>query len=94
MQTSIVYDSICFEKGWSWQRREASLPEKYIPVLREAAAKVGMDWDKDIRLTDNTCGPHPIKPEGLIAKVGACQASSFHHMMHHFLGVIETPVWS
>lgn len=45
------------------------MPEKHIPVLREAAAKVGMDWDKDITLTDNTCGPHPIKPEGLIAKV-------------------------
>ncbi|KAK9827472.1 hypothetical protein WJX74_004500 [Apatococcus lobatus] len=49
--------------------REAALPEKYVPVLREAAAKVGMDWDKDITVTDNTCGPHPIKAEGLIARV-------------------------
>ena len=39
-------------------RREASLPDKYIPELREACQRAGLNWDK-FELTDNTCPPHP-----------------------------------
>uniref|UniRef100_A0A7S1UXP5 VDE lipocalin domain-containing protein n=1 Tax=Grammatophora oceanica TaxID=210454 RepID=A0A7S1UXP5_9STRA len=35
--------------------RAAKLPTSLIPRLRTAAAKVGMDFDKDFALTDNTC---------------------------------------
>mmetsp|Transcript_32599 Transcript_32599/g.75013 ORF Transcript_32599/g.75013 Transcript_32599/m.75013 type:complete len:482 (-) Transcript_32599:70-1515(-) len=35
--------------------REASLPEVLKPRLREAAAKVGYDFDKDFVITDNSC---------------------------------------
>lgn len=34
------------------------LPQEYIPELREAAEKVGLDWDQFV-VTDNRCGPHP-----------------------------------
>lgn len=38
--------------------RESSLPQKYVPELRAAAAKAGLDWNK-FALTDNSCKPHP-----------------------------------
>nr|ART29441.1 chloroplast violaxanthin de-epoxidase [Lobosphaera incisa] len=38
--------------------REPKLPEQYIPVFRDAYAKVGLNWD-DFTKTDNTCKPHP-----------------------------------
>ena len=38
--------------------REASLPDKYIPELREACQRAGLDWDK-FQVTDNSCPPHP-----------------------------------
>lgn len=38
--------------------REAHLPDKYIPDLREATKKAGLDWDKFL-VTDNSCPPHP-----------------------------------
>jgi violaxanthin de-epoxidase len=38
--------------------REPTLPAKYIPELRKAAADAGVDWDK-FQLTDNSC---PAKP--------------------------------
>ncbi len=41
-------------------RREASLPDKYVPELREACQRAGLDWDKFL-VTDNTCPPHPPK---------------------------------
>jgi violaxanthin de-epoxidase len=35
--------------------RDAQLPESLRPRLREAAKKVGFDFDKDFALTDNSC---------------------------------------
>ena len=35
--------------------RDAKLPESLRPRLREAAKKVGYDFDKDFMVTDNTC---------------------------------------
>ena len=35
--------------------RESSLPESLLPRLREAARKVNFDFDKDFKITDNTC---------------------------------------
>ena len=34
------------------------MPDKYIPELREASQRAGLDWDK-FQLTDNSCPPHP-----------------------------------
>ena len=42
--------------------RERTLPEKYVPELREAAEAAGLDWNEFV-LTDNSC---PAKP----ARVG------------------------
>ena len=35
--------------------RDAQLPESLLPRLRQAAKKVGFDFDKDFVLTDNSC---------------------------------------
>merc|ERR1719491_97378 len=35
--------------------RDSKLPPELIPRLKEAAKKVNFDWDKDFKLTDNTC---------------------------------------
>jgi len=35
--------------------RDAKMPPELIPRLKEAAKKVNFDWDKDFKLTDNTC---------------------------------------
>jgi violaxanthin de-epoxidase len=35
--------------------RDSKLPPELIPRLREAAKKVNFDFDKDFKLTDNTC---------------------------------------
>eukprot|EP00560_Eucampia_antarctica_P009153 CAMPEP_0197827996 /NCGR_PEP_ID=MMETSP1437-20131217/4657_1 /TAXON_ID=49252 ORGANISM="Eucampia antarctica, Strain CCMP1452" /NCGR_SAMPLE_ID=MMETSP1437 /ASSEMBLY_ACC=CAM_ASM_001096 /LENGTH=484 /DNA_ID=CAMNT_0043429059 /DNA_START=36 /DNA_END=1490 /DNA_ORIENTATION=- len=35
--------------------RDSKLPTELIPRLREAAKKVNFDFDKDFKLTDNTC---------------------------------------
>lgn len=35
--------------------RDSKLPTELIPRLREAAAKVNFDYDKDFKATDNTC---------------------------------------
>merc|ERR1712127_825994 len=35
--------------------RDSKLPPELIPRLREAAKKVNYDFDKDFKLTDNTC---------------------------------------
>lgn len=35
--------------------RDAKLPESLIPRLREAAKKIGFDYDKDFTATDNSC---------------------------------------
>ena len=34
------------------------LPEEYKDEMRAAAKKVNLDFDKDFKLTDNTCKPH------------------------------------
>lgn len=38
--------------------RAATLPEEYIPELKEAAESIGLNW-ADFKITDNTCKPHP-----------------------------------
>lgn len=38
--------------------RARSLPEAYVPELKEAAERAGLAWD-DFTLTDNTCPPKP-----------------------------------
>jgi len=35
--------------------REAKLPDSLLPRMREAAKKIGYDFDKDFAVTDNTC---------------------------------------
>jgi len=35
--------------------RESQLPTELLPRLREAATKIGYDFDKDFTVTDNTC---------------------------------------
>ena len=35
--------------------KESKLPKVLLPRMREAAAKIGYDFDKDFTLTDNTC---------------------------------------
>eukprot|EP00798_Chlamydomonas_sp_ICE-L_P010130 gene10129-8030_t len=45
--------------------REKELPAKYIPELKAAATAAGINWD-DMKITDNTCGPHPPLPKGFV----------------------------
>lgn len=40
--------------------RQSVLPEEYKDEMRAAAKKVNLDFDKDFKLTDNTCKPHPV----------------------------------
>lgn len=49
------------------QCREASLPEQYVPEIKEALSKAGQNWG-DWKVTDNTCKPHP-PVTGLLANV-------------------------
>jgi len=62
-----LFASLCSESGQPQRdlmgrschcAREAHLPDKYIPELREATRKAGLDWDKFL-VTDNSCPPHP-----------------------------------
>ena len=39
-------------------RRQSYMPEEYKDEMRAAAKKVNLDFDKDFKLTDNTCKPH------------------------------------
>ena len=48
--------------------RDASLPKSLMPRLREAAKKVGMDFDKDFTLTDNSCPAELTEEEKLIRR--------------------------
>lgn len=48
--------------------RAKDLPATIIPQLREAAAKVNLDFDKQFTTTDNTCGPEPPLLERLEKK--------------------------
>lgn len=47
--------------------RAAKLPPELIPRLREAAQKVGFDWDKDFTITDNSC-PTQSKGDQLVLR--------------------------
>lgn len=47
--------------------RDAKLPESLLPRLRDAAAKIGYDFDKDFTITDNSCRPIDSK-ESLLLK--------------------------
>lgn len=38
--------------------RAASLPEEYVPEIKEALGKIGQKWE-NWRVTDNSCKPHP-----------------------------------
>lgn len=49
--------------------RARSLPREYVPELRRAAEAAGLKWD-DFTVTDNTCGPRPPRPPGLLEEVG------------------------
>lgn len=44
--------------GGTVYTREASLPEQYVPEIKEALSKAGQNWG-DWKVTDNTCKPHP-----------------------------------
>merc|ERR1712159_59429 len=44
--------------------RDPVLPSKYVPEIREAVSKVGLDWDK-FTLTDNSCRAAESKLEEL-----------------------------
>ncbi|KAI8469658.1 MAG: Violaxanthin de-epoxidase-domain-containing protein [Monoraphidium minutum] len=50
--------------------RDRQLPADIIPELREAAKGAGIKWE-DFKVTDNTCGPHPPPPPGLLKEVEA-----------------------
>jgi len=39
--------------------RGRQLPPGLIPRLTKAADSVGLDFKRQFKLTDNTCGPHP-----------------------------------
>ncbi len=42
--------------------------QEYIPELKLAAEAAGLDWSQ-IKMTDNTCKPHPPLPKGIIEEV-------------------------
>ncbi|KAK9810810.1 hypothetical protein WJX73_009081 [Symbiochloris irregularis] len=44
--------------GGTVYTRAATLPEEYIPELKEAAESIGLNW-ADFKITDNSCKPHP-----------------------------------
>ena len=48
--------------------RAASLPKSLLPRLRQAAAKVNFDFDKDFTLTDNSCPAELSEDEKLILR--------------------------
>ena len=61
----------CSDRGFCTVRREASLPQEYVPAVSKAVEKVGLKW-KDFKVTDNSCKPHPT---GIVDKV-PCAADS------------------
>lgn len=44
--------------GGTVYTRSASLPDEYVPEIKQALGKIGQNWD-DWKITDNTCKPHP-----------------------------------
>ncbi len=77
--------------------RSATLPEQYVPEIKEALSKAGQNWD-DWKVTDNTCKPHP-PVTGFLANVSHCympsRASSLlaalpDHPVHWQLGCLRS----
>jgi hypothetical protein len=50
--------------------RAPSLPEEYIPEIQEKLKAVGLKW-YDFKVTDNSCKPHPV-PENPLVAVSPC----------------------
>ncbi len=50
--------------------RSPTLPEQYVPEIKEALSKAGQNWD-DWKVTDNTCKLHP-PVTGFLANVSHC----------------------
>ena len=48
--------------------RASKLPEELLPRLREAAQKVGFDYDRDFTATDNTCPATLSEGEALLLR--------------------------
>lgn len=46
--------------------RAASLPEEYIPEIEEKLKPLNIKWS-DFKVTDNTCKPHPLPTNPLVA---------------------------
>ena len=46
--------------------RAATLPEEYVPEIKEHLQSVGLKWE-DFKVTDNSCKPHPPAENPLIA---------------------------
>ncbi|KAL3160389.1 hypothetical protein ABBQ32_010714 [Trebouxia sp. C0010 RCD-2024] len=44
--------------GGTVYTRAPSLPDQYVPEIKEALAKIGQKWE-DWKVTDNSCKPHP-----------------------------------
>ena len=46
--------------------RAATLPEEYIPEIEEKLKPLNIKWS-DFKVTDNTCKPHPLPSNPLVA---------------------------
>ena len=46
--------------------RAATLPEEYVPEIKEHLQSVGLKWE-DFKVTDNSCKPHPPAENPLVA---------------------------
>ena len=46
--------------------RAASLPEEYIPEIEEKLKPLNLKW-ADFKVTDNTCKPHPLPSNPIVA---------------------------
>ena len=57
MRSDVLADG--HKQWWDASCRESVMPEEYKDEMRAAAKKVNLDFDKDFKLTDNTCKPHP-----------------------------------
>ena len=64
MHTKICLRSKVFKEPR--YRRAATLPEKYVPEIKEHLQSVGLKWE-DFKVTDNSCKPHPPAENPLVA---------------------------
>ena len=51
--------------------RAASLPEEYIPEIEEKLKPLNIKWS-DFKVTDNSCQPHPLPSNPLVAVSKTC----------------------